>query len=160
MNHRRHQWLALIVLLAVCFAAAAAGGAATYPSIEAWYAALAKPSWTPPDWVFGPVWTVLYACMAVAAWLVWRQRGLVGAKGELALFGVQLAFNVAWSWLFFGLHSPGLAFVDILVLLAAIVATTFAFQRVSITAGLLLVPYLGWVTFAAVLNFAIWRMNV
>jgi benzodiazapine receptor len=160
LEHRRHQWLALIILLAVCFAAAATGGAATYPSVEGWYAALAKPSWTPPDWVFGPVWTALYTCMAVAAWLVWRKRGLVGAKGELALFGVQLAFNVAWSWLFFRLQSPGLAFVDIMLLLAAIAATVFAFRRVSITAGLLLVPYLGWVTFAGVLNFAIWRMNV
>ncbi len=150
----------MILLLAVCFAAAAVGGIATRPSLEGWYSALAKPSWTPPGWLFGPVWTVLYACMALAAWLVWRTRGLAGAKRELALFAVQLALNVAWSWLFFGLRSPGLAFADIVLLLAAIAATTAAFGKVSTTAGLLFVPYLGWVAFAGVLNFAIWRMNV
>lgn len=151
--------LALIVLLAVCFGAAAAGGAATYPNVEGWYRLLAKPSWTPPDWLFGPVWTALYASMAVAAWLVWRRRGLAGARGAWALFAVQLALNVGWSWLFFGLRSPGLALLEIVVLLVAIAATLAAFWRRSLAAGLLLVPYLGWVGFAALLNFAIWMMN-
>jgi tryptophan-rich sensory protein len=153
------QTIGLVVFLAICFAAAGLGGAATYPRIESWYAALAKPAWTPPGWLFGPVWTVLYAAMAVAAWLVWRKSGLGGARVPLSLFGVQLALNVAWSWAFFGFRSPGLAFVDIVLLLAAILATLAAFWRKSPGAGLLLVPYLGWSGFAAALNFAIWRMN-
>ena len=97
---------------------------ATTPNIPNWYAGLAKPSWTPPGWVFGPVWSVLYLSMAVAAWLVWR-RG--NAVVPMTLFGIQLVFNAAWSWLFFGLHSPGAAFVDIVLLWMAIIATTVAF---------------------------------
>jgi translocator protein len=123
-----------------------------------WYAQLAKPTWNPPSWVFGPVWTVLYILMGVAAWLVWdRWRG--DARTALALFVVQLAFNAGWSAMFFGLQAPGLAFGWILVLWALIVATTIAFWRLRTVAGVLLLPYLAWVTFAAVLNFTIWRMN-
>jgi benzodiazapine receptor len=153
------QAVGLVALIAVCFAAAAAGGAATYPRIEGWYATLSKPSWTPPDWVFGPVWTVLYLGMAVAAWLVWRQKGLNGARGPLILFVVQLGLNVAWSWLFFGLRNPALGFIDILLLWVAIAATLVAFLRRSLVAGLLFVPYLAWVTFAACLNYSIWQRN-
>lgn len=156
---RMKQTIGLIILLALCFAAAALGSAATYPRIDDWYAALAKPSWTPPNWVFGPVWTVLYIAMALAAWLVWRQRGWAGARLPLLLFGVQLGLNVAWSWLFFGLRSPGLGFADIILLWIAIAATLVAFWRRSRIAGLLFVPYLAWVTFATALNFSIWRMN-
>jgi tryptophan-rich sensory protein len=156
---RVRQAVGLLVFLAVCFSAAALGGAATYPRIEGWYATLTKPSWTPPNGVFGPVWTLLYIAMAVAAWLVWRQKGARGARAPLVLFAVQLGLNVAWSWLFFGLMAPGLGAVDILLLWIAIVATLVAFWRRSIAAGLLLVPYLAWVTFAAALNFAIWRLN-
>jgi tryptophan-rich sensory protein len=154
-----HQVVALIVFLAICFGAAPLGGVASYPRIENWYASLAKPSWTPPDWIFGPVWTVLYACMAVAAWLVWRQQGMIAARIPLVIFGIQLVMNVAWSWLFFGLQSPGLAVIDIFLLLAAIIATLIAFWRRSGIAGLLLVPYFGWVGFASALNVAIWWMN-
>ena len=132
---------------------------ATAPQIDGWYADLAKPSWTPPGQVFGPVWSILYASMAVAAWLVWRQSGWAGARGPLALFAGQLGLNVAWSWLFFGLQSPGLACLDILLLLAAILATLIAFWRRSIAAGALLLPYFVWVGFATALNLAIWRMN-
>jgi translocator protein len=153
---RRQSWLALIVLIVVCFAVAGLGGMATAPSIPNWYAGLAKPSWTPPSWLFGPVWSVLYLSMAVAAWLVWRKGN---ALVPMILFTVQLAFNLAWSWLFFGLHSPGAAFVDIVLLWVAIAATLLAFWRQSPVAGMLFVPYLGWVSFAAVLNFAIWRLN-
>ena len=153
------QTIGLVVFVALCLGAAALGSAATVPRIEGWYAALDKPSWTPPDWVFGPVWTVLYLAMAVAAWLVWRQKGWSGARVPLTLFGVQLALNVAWSWLFFGLRSPGLGFADIILLWMAIVATLVAFWRRSAVAGLLFVPYLAWVTFAAVLNYSIWQMN-
>jgi len=155
-----HQAIALTAFVGICFGAASLGGAATYPRIEGWYAALAKPSWTPPGWIFGPVWTALYAAMAVAAWLVWRQKGIVGARLPLTLFGIQLGLNVAWSWLFFGLQSPGLAVIDIVLLLVAIAATLVAFWRRSAVAGVLMAPYLGWVGFATVLNVAIWRLNV
>jgi tryptophan-rich sensory protein len=153
------QAVALVVSLAICFAAAGIGSLATTPNIANWYAGLAKPPWNPPNWVFGPVWTVLYICMAVAAWLVWRKGGLAKARWPLALFAVQLALNAAWSWLFFGFHMPGAAFIEILALLVAIAATTIALWRQSLAAGLLMVPYLGWVTFATVLNYAIWRLN-
>ena len=113
----------------------------TAPNIPNWYAGLVKPSWTPPGWLFGPVWSVLYLCMAVAAWLVWRKGN---ALVPLAFFAVQLAFNVAWSWLFFGLHSPGAALIDIVLLWVAITATTIAFWRRSLVAGLLFLPYLAW----------------
>lgn len=149
-------WLALAVLIVLCFAIAGIGGLVTAPSIPNWYADLAKPEWTPPGWIFGPVWSALYLSMAVAAWLVWR-RG--NAAVPMTLFGVQLALNAAWSWLFFGLHSPGVAFVEVALLWLAIVATTAVFWRRSMLAGLLFVPYLAWVSFAAVLNFAIWRLN-
>jgi tryptophan-rich sensory protein len=151
------QLLALIIFLAVTFAAAGIGSIATAPNIATWYVGLAKPSWNPPDWIFGPVWTVLYISMAVAAWLVWRQGGLW--QWALALFAVQLALNAAWSWLFFAFHLPGAAFIEVVALLAAIVATTIAFWPRSMVAGVLMVPYLGWVGFASVLNSVIWRLN-
>ena len=151
-----HSWLTLVVMIVLCFAIAGQGGLATTPNIPNWYAGLAKPSWTPPGWIFGPVWSVLYLSMAVAAWLVWR-RG--NAAVPMILFGIQLVFNAVWSWIFFGLHSPGAAFIDIVLLWMAIVATTVAFWRRSTIAGILFVPYLAWVSFAAVLNFVIWRLN-
>jgi len=153
------QTIGLVVFSVICLAVAAVGGAATYPRIEGWYAALSKPPWTPPGWVFGPVWTVLYLAMAVAAWLVWRQKGWAGARAALALFAVQLGLNAAWSWLFFGLMSPALGFLDIVLLWLAIAATLVAFWRRSLAAGLLLAPYLAWVSFAAALNFSIWQLN-
>ena len=153
------QSIGLAVFVLVCFAAAGLGGIVTTPNIPTWYADLAKPVWTPPDWLFGPVWTLLYLIMAIAAWLVWRQTGLVGAKLPLALFAVQLVLNSLWSVLFFGLRSPGAAVVDIVLLWAAILATLIAFWMRSMLAGVMLVPYLVWVSFAAVLNVAIWRLN-
>ena len=155
----RYPWVGLIVLLILCFAVAGVGGLATTPNIPTWYAGLTKPLWTPPAWIFGPVWSILYLSMAVAAWLVWRQAGLAGAAVPMALFGIQLLLNALWSWLFFGLHSPSAASVDIVLLWMAIVATTVAFGRRSTVAGILFVPYLIWVSFAAMLNFAIWQMN-
>lgn len=139
-----------------CFAAAALG--ALFPPGE-WYAGLRKPAWNPPNWIFGPVWTALYAMMAAAAWLVWRRGGFVAQRRPLALFLAQLVLNAAWTPLFFGLRRPALAFADILLLWLAIAATTLAFRRVQPLAAMLLVPYLGWVTFAAALNFALWRLN-
>ena len=144
----------LLVFLAITFGAAAFG-AQFMPG--PWYAALAKPAWTPPNWLFGPVWTVLYALIAVSAWLVWRAQPRLGVP--LGLWFAQLGLNTIWSWLFFGLERPGLAAIDILVLLVAIIATAVAFARASRAAALLLVPYAFWVGFATVLNIAIWRLN-
>ncbi len=156
----RRPWIGLIVFLVICFAAAGVGSAVTTPQIDGWYANLAKPSWNPPNWIFAPVWSTLYVAMAVAAWLVWRQGGIADAKVPLALFSVQLALNTLWSCLFFGLENPGLAFAEVLLLWVAIAATMVTFWFRSRVAGLLFVPYLAWVTFAAFLNFTIWRLNV
>ena len=123
------------------------------------YASLAKPSWAPPGWLFGPVWTVLYLMMAFAAWLVWREGGWRVQRGPLALDLVQLALSALWTPLFFGLRNPGLALAEIILLGAAIVLTGRSFRPVSRLASWLLVPYLVWVVFAAALNFAIWRLN-
>lgn len=152
-------WLALGASIAICFAAAGIGSLFTNPEIGGWYARIAKPSWTPPNRVFGPVWSVLYLMMAVAAWLVWKERGFDGAATPLALFGVQLLFNTLWSILFFGMHRIGFALADIILLWCAILATLLAFWRVSTVAGALMIPYLMWVTYAALLNYSIWRLN-
>ena len=145
--------IGLVGWLVLCFGAAGVG-ARFKPG--AWYAALRKPSWTPPGWLFAPVWTLLYAMMAVAAWLVWRETGL---SREIGLFVLQLALNAAWTWLFFGLKRPGLALADIVLLWLAILATHLAFEHVRPLAGWLLIPYLAWVTFAAALNGAVWWLN-
>jgi tryptophan-rich sensory protein len=123
---------------------------------DAWYVALQKPAFNPPDWVFPPAWSVLYVLMAVAAWRVWKRDGLSAA---IVLWLVQLLFNAAWMWLFFGLHRPDVALADILILLVLIVALTFVFWRRDRWAGGLLMPYVAWVAFAAVLNHALWQLN-
>jgi tryptophan-rich sensory protein len=135
-------------------------GAATDSGVRDWYPTLTKPSFNPPSWVFGPVWTVLYILMGIAAFLVWN-KGLdqEGVRLALALFAAQLFLNGLWSFLFFGMESPFVAFLEILVLWVLIVATVIAFWRMNPWAGLLLVPYLGWVSFAAVLNGSIWVLN-
>jgi len=151
--------LGLVIAFVVTFTAAAIGSAFTARSVGDWYVGLARPPWTPPSWVFGPVWTLLYSMMAVAAWIVWRRAGPSGAALPLALFGIQLALNVGWSAVFFGLRMPGAAFAEIVLLWLSILATLLAFWRVGPVAGALLLPYLGWVSFAAALNLAIWRLN-
>jgi benzodiazapine receptor len=153
------QTIGLAVSIAVCFGASAFGSMLTTPSIGGWYAALAKPAWTPPNWVFGPVWSLLYLAMAVAAWMVWRQVGFPRAASALNLFAVQLVLNVCWSAIFFGAHRPGLALAEILLLWLVILATLVAFRPFSRIAAWLLAPYLIWVAFAAALNFSIWRLN-
>ena len=140
----------------LCFGAAASG--AVFMPGE-WYAALKKPSWNPPGWVFGPVWTTLYTMMAVAAWLVWKRGGFTAQRRALVPFLAQLALNAAWTPLFFGLHRPGLAFAEILLLWLAIAWTIVAFWRVHRVAAGLLCPYLAWVSFAAALNGTLWRLN-
>ena len=144
--------------LLLCFAAAAAGAIASAQA-AAFYHQLAQPGWAPPSSWFGPVWTALYALMAIAAWLVWREGGWRRQRGPLRSFVVQLVVNALWSWLFFAWHQGAMAFVDIVLLWLLIVATLVGFWRVRPLAGMLLVPYLGWVSFAAVLNFAVWHLN-
>ena len=148
--------LGFIVILALCLAVSAVGGAVTATSVGSWYPLLAKPAFNPPNWIFAPVWTALYFMMAIAAWRVWR-RG--GARRALSLFALQLALNLAWSIVFFGMHAVGAALLEILVLLLAILATTVVFWRSDRMAGLLFVPYAAWVAFAAILNAAIWQLN-
>jgi benzodiazapine receptor len=150
------QWVGLIGWLLAAFAAGAVGAVASVDAAS-FYAQLNKPAWAPPAWVFGPVWSTLYALMGVAAWLVWRSPGSKGAA--LGFFGAQLAANALWSWLFFAWHRGALATIDVLVLLALILATVVAFWRIRRLAALLLVPYLLWVSFAAMLTWAVWRAN-
>ena len=138
---------------------AGAVGALSTRNARDFYAGLVKPAWAPPGWLFGPVWTLLYVLMGVAAWLVWRKEGWSGARTALSLFLIQLFFNALWSWIFFSWHRGGFAFAEILVLLALIVATMLAFARVQPTSTLLLVPYLLWVAFATALTYSIWRAN-
>lgn len=147
----------LILCIAACMSAALVGSLWTTPALVPWYAGLSKPFWTPPNWLFGPVWTALYLMMAVAAWLVWRRIG--PASVPLALFLVQLLLNVAWSGIFFRLRSPGAGFADIVLLWLAIAATVVTFWRVAPVAGGLLVPDPLWVSYASALNFSIWRRN-
>jgi tryptophan-rich sensory protein len=149
----------LAAALAVCLATEAIGGALTAASVRDWYPTISKPAWTPPSWVFAPVWTLLFVLMAVSAWVVWDRAGIRAARWGLGLFLVQLVLNASWSGLFFALRRPDLAFVEIIVLWVAIAATLVSFGRHSRPAAALLVPYLLWVTYAAALNGAIWWMN-
>lgn len=159
MNNRM-DLLRLAASILVCLGAGWIGAIFTTRSIPTWYAGLAKPSFNPPNGLFGPVWTLLYLLMGIALFLVWRKAPHSSGAGlALVLFLVQLLLNVLWSILFFGFRSPALGLGDILLLWAAILATMLLFFRVSPAAGALLVPYLLWVSFASVLNFAIWRLN-
>jgi tryptophan-rich sensory protein len=144
--------------LAVCFLFAAIGASASLRA-GAFYAELVRPDWAPPAAVFGPVWTLLYAMMAVAAWLVWLRRDSRPVRMALAFFVLQLVLNALWSWLFFGWNLGALSLLDIGLLWALIVTTLVLFWRVSPLAAWLLVPYLAWVTFAAALNYRIWELN-
>lgn len=155
----RREAVGLAAFLGLCLGVAALGGWVTAGSVEIWYPRLRKPDFNPPDAVFGPVWTALFLMIAVAGWRVWRARGLPGARVPMLVYALQLALNLAWSFLFFGLCAPGLALVDIVLLLGAIVANIVLFRRIDATAGWLLVPYAAWVGFASVLNLAIWRLN-
>ena len=151
--------LGLLGWLVLAFATAAVGAAASVQAAN-FYAQLAQPQWAPPAGWFAPVWSVLYALMGIAAWLAWRAAGSVGAaRGALGFFCLQLALNALWSWLFFGWHQGAAAFADIVVLWIAIACTLFAFWRIRPLAGAMLLPYLAWVSFAAALNLAVWRMN-
>lgn len=151
-----YSWLPLLGFITVCFLTAMTG--AFFRPGE-WYERLKKPSWRPPNWLFAPVWTVLYVMIAVSGWLVWREVGFAGAALPLTVYALQLVLNAAWTPLFFGLHRPDLGFFDIVLVWLSIVATIVLFIPIHVGAGLLLVPYLAWVTFATALNFAVWRLN-
>jgi benzodiazapine receptor len=148
--------LGLIAWLGITFLAPVVGMDA---QPGAWYAGLNKPAFNPPSWIFGPVWTLLYTLMALAAWMVWRRGGLAAQRIPLTFYGIQLVLNAIWSPVFFTLHRLDLAFVIIVVLWFFIFHTLRAFWRVHRLSGLFFVPYLAWVSFAAVLNFTIWRLN-
>jgi tryptophan-rich sensory protein len=166
---KKYKAFRLAIAIIGCELAGAVGSLFTAPAIPGWYSGLIKPAINPPAWIFGPVWTILFALMGVAAWIVWEkgnrpERGLwpdLGTKEgtALAVFISQLALNILWSIIFFGWHAPGAAFAEIIFLWLAIAATILAFWRVSKKAAGLLVPYLIWVSFAAYLNYLIWTLN-
>jgi tryptophan-rich sensory protein len=156
---KRVQFFGLIGWLVACFATSAIGAFASIQAREFYGQQLTQPSWPPPGWLFGPVWTTLFAMMAIAAWLVWRKGGFSNNRLALSLFLGQLVVNALWSWLFFAWHQGALALADIALLWVLIAATIVCFWRVSHLAGILMIPYLLWVSFASVLNYAMWQLN-
>jgi benzodiazapine receptor len=152
------QGLGLAGWLAACFVAGAVGGLASV-NAAGFYGQLVQPAWAPPAWLFGPVWSVLFVMMAVAAWLVWRRHGFGGAARALQIFLAQLVANALWTWMFFAWRLGALALAEIAVLWLLIAATIAAFWPLHRLAALLLLPYLAWVSFAAALNLALWRLN-
>lgn len=149
----------LVVLFGFIAACALAAGTGIFIRPGNWYQNLKKPAWRPPDWLFGPVWLVLYLSIALSGWLVWRQAGFTGAAAAFFAFGLQLVLNALWSFIFFGLRRPGLAFAEIILLWISIAALIALFLPWSPFAAYLLVPYAGWVAFAGLLNYHIWRLN-
>jgi len=153
--------LKLVVSILVCQLAGIVGSLFTSPAISTWYTQLQKPSFNPPNWIFAPVWTLLFLLMGISFYLVWN-KGLEDKKAKVALFifAFQLVLNIFWSFLFFGLRFPLCAFIEIIILWLAILITIISFYRISKTAGLLLLPYIFWVSFAAILNFFLWQLNI
>lgn len=151
---------ALIVGVTLPLAVGALGALGTLDGVRTWYPTLRRPSFAPPSWLFGPVWTTLYVMMGVASWLVWREGAArLEVRSALALYGIQLVFNLAWSWLFFRLRQPSVALINIVVLLALIAVTAQRFAAVSRIASVLMLPYLAWVAFATALNAGFWWLN-
>lgn len=157
---KKIRWAELLAAVLLCQAAGALGSAFTFPAIPTWYASLVKPEWNPPSWLFGPVWTILYTLMGIAAYRIWR-LGIKkkAVRSALVLFGFHLAANSLWSIIFFGWQNIPLAFVEILVLLGLIVAVALRFYRLDRLSGYLFLPYLAWVSFATYLTYTIWRLN-
>ncbi len=156
MTARAYKVVGTIGWLVVPYVAAAVGAQF---SARDYYAQLTRPEWAPPGWLFAPVWTLLYLMMGISAALVWQRQGFDRGRVALGLFVVQLVLNAAWSWIFFGMRMPGVALVEIITLWVLIVATVVAFWRARVVAGMLLFPYLAWVSFAVTLNYSIWRLN-
>lgn len=152
--------MGLISVILICQLAGGIGSFFTTPAIPTWYADLAKPSFSPPNWLFGPVWILLYTLMGIAAYLIWKQGfNKKEIKIALAIFAIQLVLNVLWSVIFFGLRSPLFAFLEIIFLWIFVLLTLLSFYKISKPAGLLLLPYILWVSFAAILNLSIARLN-
>lgn len=151
--------LGLVLFLLLCLAVSGIGGAITATSVDTWYQALEKPPFNPPDWVFAPVWTLIYLLMAVAGWRIWRTPASAARGNALLLFAVQLVLNLVWSLVFFGFQQIGMALVEIATLLAAILANSIVFWRIDRAAGVLFVPYVLWVAYATVLNLSLWVLN-
>lgn len=156
---RGHRWLSLAVSIGLCLGVSVLGALATDAGPGSWYDGLSKAAWNPPAWVFAPVWTVLYIGLGVSLWWIWRSPGGAARQRALVLFLVQLGLNLAWSWLFFGLQAPAWALVDLVLLIAAIVATMHAAWPVAPAATLVMAPYLAWCGFALTLNAAIVTLN-
>ena len=153
------HWITLLLWLGVCFAVDGMGGWWTAGELTGWYRSMARPEIAPPNWLLGPVWTLLYALIAIAAWLVWISPDSPSRTWGLVLFLEQLTLNLAWSRIFFRQHAIGIALMGIIALWASIGATTFVFSQISLAAAWLLAPYWAWVTFATILNAAFWRLN-
>lgn len=153
-----NKWFKLIISILVCQMAGVIGSIFTGPSIPIWYAGLQKPAFAPPNWVFAPVWITLFTLMGVSLYLVWEKRKNI--KVPLILFGIQLILNIVWSLLFFGLQSPFYALIEIIILWIAILLTILSFYKISKRAGILLLPYISWVSLAAILNYYIWLLNI
>lgn len=155
---KQQQIIGLVIWLMVCFAASAIGAVASVQA-RSFYVVLSQPSWAPPGWLFGPVWTALYTLMAIAAWLVWRQGGFKKNQVALSLFLLQLVLNALWSWLFFAWQMGAASLVNIILLWVLILATLWTFKQTSKWSALLMIPYLLWVGFATALNYAMWQLN-
>jgi benzodiazapine receptor len=160
-NRHRDRWVVLVGFLALCYSVSMFGSIATERGTNGWYQSLTLPTWTPPGWFIGVVWTVLYGLMAVAAWRVWGHKEALNQDKvrALSMFGFQLALNAAWSWVFFYFREVGWAFVVILFLLGSVQATGLLFSKVSKTAAWLWLPYILWVGFATILNYSVWALN-
>jgi len=156
---KKESWIKLVIAVLVCQLAGIAGAIYTSGSLTTWYAALAKPLFNPPNWIFAPVWITLFLLMGISLWLVWQKEKKKNINTAFVFFSIQLVLNAMWSAFFFGMQNPLYALIDIALLWLAILATILSFWKISKSASYLLVPYILWVTFAAVLNFYIWRLN-
>lgn len=156
---KRNDLIKLITAVSLTVVLGAVGGLVTAPEIPTWYAGLTKPSFNPPNWLFGPVWTTLYILMGISCYLVWKQQPSPERNKALSVFIIQFVLNFCWSFIFFGMHATGWALAEMILLWITILITIFSFARFSKTAAWLLVPYISWVSFAMLLNGAIWRLN-
>ncbi len=151
--------LPLLISILIVFSIGFIGSLFTTPSITTWYAFINKPLFSPPNWIFAPVWILLYILMGISAFLIWKKRDNLKTKQALIFYGIQLVLNALWSIIFFGMHNPGLALLEIIILWLFILITLIKFYKINKTAGLIFIPYLLWVSFASILNYAIWILN-
>lgn len=153
-----NKFTKFIGALVICFVAAGVGSIATFSQIPTWYTTITKPAWNPPNWLFGPVWTILYLLMAISLYLLWTHKRK-DKTDAIKFFSIQLVLNILWSWIFFGWHQIGFALAEIIVLWLAILATIIYSYKINRVAGWLLFPYILWVSFAGYLNYTVWMLN-